>query len=237
MDMRLLEVGCCRHPQQLDTPADGCCGVWATGVQLISSLTVATKQRLREEVVDTLPVALERGVVNWDGQGCVQSPQAWMDHMRQKSVFVDHIWLQLAAAHFQRDFILLPVFPDRWLSSGSVCRLFGRLRDTPASGPPVLLMVAESLQFISPHYQVLMDYHNVFILTHFVQAVSIIDQRGLEMLEQLQPLLPPSALSHFRGLVASPRHSSGAQVTLLLLLNVAPLTPSVYASKCCARSS
>ena len=153
MDMRLLEVGCCRHPQQLDTPADGCCGVWATAVQVLSiPVTVDAKQRLREEVVDTLPVALERGVVNWDGQGGVQSPQAWMDNMRQKAVLVDQLWLQLAAAHFKRDFLLLPVFPERW--EGGVCRLFGCLQDKPAPCPPVLLMIAEETQFLSPHYQV-----------------------------------------------------------------------------------
>ena len=138
---------------QDDTPADGCCGVWATAAHLFSTaVTTDDKQKLREEVVAVLPSVLEQGVINWEGAVIDQSPQVWMERMFQKAVFVDAVWLQLAATHFQRDFILLPVFPGTW--PGGVWRIFGGPGDSPAPGTPVLMMIAEDTQFMSPHYQV-----------------------------------------------------------------------------------
>ena len=156
MDLRMSELGFCRHPLQVETPADGCFGVWAVAAQLYNTgVTEEMKQKLREEVVNTLPHALEQGLVDWQGLGSLQSPQDWMQRMSQKAVFVDAVWLQLAAALFQRDFVLVPVFPERW--PGGIWRLFGRPGDTPAPGAPVLLMIAEDTQFMSPHYQVFMQ--------------------------------------------------------------------------------
>ena len=195
LDLRLAEIGGCRHPQQLQTPADCSCGVWAVAVQMSSCPfpeAVGAGVVVDRDYVDyvrcivamTLPRMVEVGELDWsgweapeDGEDVGVTPDGWVTKMCRNGEYVDEVWLQLAAKYLDRDLLLLPCFEkSSW--DGTFRRIFGgRGVDAPASGPPIFLGQLEEEFFISPHYQVefIKLYDFVFLLRHSrspVQKVS-----------------------------------------------------------------
>ena len=165
IDLRMEELGLCRHPLQPDTPADGNCTVWSAAVQLVptsTTLDLAFIQTFREEVVQLLPEVLETELLSWV---CLapapdMTPEQWMAKMVRPGEYADLVWLQLLAIRHDSDVMVFPCFPEPgW--EGGFHRLLGGSTKPEGSevrsagrGRPVLLVLTEEEYFLSGHFQV-----------------------------------------------------------------------------------
>jgi hypothetical protein len=168
LDLHLAELGFVRHPEQLDTPGDGSCAIWAALVQLAEHregralpdrwahlgrgmpVTPQAIDNWRRSIVGQLPGAIRSKHLEWPWP---HPYQEWMEQMRKPGFYVDQVFLSLLGLYCKRDIVLVPCFPQSGWGS-SFRRILGGPGQTAAPGIPILMGYHEDEYFVSCHFQV-----------------------------------------------------------------------------------
>ena len=148
---RLKSIGFKRSSSQPDTKRDGNCGVYCLLDQLMKVNhplieSISSHQELRALLVSKLPEMLMNGHLFWTDLG---TPKSWMENMANNGVWVDEIFLCIAANFFNKNIVIIPMDPN----SAHHAKLYSLLDSFHGgSGEPLFMLYYEEWRGCG-HYQ------------------------------------------------------------------------------------
>ena len=194
---RMTGLGFRRSRTDPQTEADGDCALWAVldGYNNIESNALFDREDsaiLRQMVVQSLRTELRRqgpqGDLRCQMIASHNSPEAYLDWMKIRGHFADHIFIQMMASIIQHDIILLSVHPETF--PGNYLKIPGGVFGTDQSEPNVPVFVAyfEDSKFSAGHYQAMEPSSNGPVLK------DLLTKGGLDIATLLSLPEPVSAL-------------------------------------------